>query len=32
MQGDMEDAQEGGASGKEPACQYMRHKRPGFDP
>ena len=23
---------EGGASGKEPACQCRRHKRPGFDP
>ena len=22
----------GGASGKEPTCQYRRHKRPGFDP
>ena len=22
----------GGASGKEPACQYRRHKRCGFDP
>ena len=22
----------GGASGKEPTCQYMRHKRHGFDP
>ena len=22
----------GGASGKEPICQYMRHKRHGFDP
>ena len=22
----------GGASGKEPACQYRRHKRLGFDP
>ena len=22
----------GGASGKEPACQCRRHKRPGFDP
>ena len=22
----------GGASGKEPACQYRRHKRSGFDP
>ena len=22
----------GGASGKEPACQYRRHKRRGFDP
>ena len=22
----------GGASGKEPACQYRRHKRHGFDP
>ena len=21
----------GGASGKEPACQFRRHKRPGFD-
>ena len=23
---------QGGTSGKEPACQYRRHKRPGFDP
>ena len=22
----------GGASGKEPACQFSSHKRPGFDP
>ena len=22
----------GGASGKEPTCQCIRHKRPGFDP
>ena len=22
----------GGASGKEPACQCRRHKRPGFNP
>ena len=22
----------GGTSGKEPACQLRRHKRPGFDP
>ena len=22
----------GGASGKEPACQFRRHKRHGFDP
>ena len=22
----------GGASGKEPTCQYRRHKRCGFDP
>ena len=22
----------GGTSGKEPACQCRRHKRPGFDP
>ena len=22
----------GGASGKEPTCQYRRPKRPGFDP
>ena len=22
----------GGASGKEPACQYRRHKRLGFNP
>ena len=22
----------GGASGKEPACKYKRHKRLGFDP
>jgi len=22
----------GGTSGKEPACQYRRHKRSGFDP
>ena len=22
----------GGATGKEPACQYRRHKKRGFDP